>query len=514
MTSAEARADFALPPVMDELINRGWLGEKTGQGFYKRIKLPDGGTRILVLDPATFEYRPARPVSLPALDAVRSLDTPGARTRTLFLDPGPVGEFMRATIGPTLLYAARVTPEIAHGIDDVDRVMRWGFGWEIGPFETMDAIGVREVAATVPAGLCPPLVAELLEHGRSTFRDATLPPAGRGCEILRAAREQSRIVRHTPGASLVDLGDGVLAVEFHSKMNTIGSDAVDMIAAGVQHASRNFRALVVGNEGAVFSAGADLRLVLAAAQERRWDQIDVMVRAFQATALSLKYADVPVVVAPAGLTLGGGCEITMHADRVVAAAETYMGLVEVGVGLIPAGGGTKEMLIRCLEGRLPGTTVSLLPFVQRAFETIAFAKVSSSGPDAVQLGYLRRTDGFTMNRDRLIADAKSRALARAAEGYQPPARAGAIPAGGESLLAVLKVGIHLAHRAGRISDHDVLVGHKLASILAGGSLPHATTVSEDYLLDLEREAFLCLCGEPKTLERIAYTLNTGKSLRN
>jgi 3-hydroxyacyl-CoA dehydrogenase len=378
----------------------------------------------------------------------------------------------------------------------------------------MDAIGVPEVAAIVPVGQRPPLVTAIIDAGLAVFRDAPLAPAGPGCEILRAAREQSRIVRHNAGASLVDLGDGVLAVEFHSKMNAIGGDAIEMITAGVQEASRNFRALIVGNEAANFSAGANLMLVLLEAQAGHWGEIDVMVRAFQDANLSLKYADVPVLVAPVGLTLGGGCEITLHADRVVAAAETYMGLVEVGVGLIPAGGGTKEMLIRCLEGRPPGASVSLLPFVQPAFETIAFAKVSASGPDAVRLGYLRRTDGFTMNRDRLIADAKCRALARVAEGYQPPTRAHAIPAGGESLLAVLKVGVHLAHRAGRISDHDVLIGHKLASILAGGALPHATTVSEEYLLDLEREAFLSLCGEPKTLERIAHTLKTGKALRN
>jgi 3-hydroxyacyl-CoA dehydrogenase len=514
LPTAEARAAFRLPAIVDELVNRGWLGEKTGQGFYKRVKLPDGGTRILALDPTNFEYRPVKPVALPALERVATIESLGERVRALYTADDRVGAFMRATLGPTLLYAAQVAPEIAHGIDDVDRVMRWGFGWDAGPFEVMDAIGLPAVVAGVPEADQPALIREARAAGRTTFRDAPLAPAAEGCEILRSARERSRVVRQNAGASLVDLGDGVLAVEFHSKMNALGGDAVAMIGAGVEEASKNFRALVVGNEAPHFSAGANLMLVLLEAQEGNWDEIDLMVRAFQAATMSLKYADVPVVVAPGGLTLGGGCEISMHGDRVQAAAETYMGLVEVGVGLIPAGGGTKEMLIRSLDARPRTGSGSLLPFAQQAFETIAFAKVSASGPDAVRLGYLRRTDGFTMNRDRLIADAKTRALARAAEGYQPPAPARAIPVGGETILAALKTGVHLAWRSARISDHDALIGRKLAGILAGGNLPHATTVSEQYLLDLEREAFLSLCGEPKTLERIAYTLKTGKTLRN
>jgi 3-hydroxyacyl-CoA dehydrogenase len=271
---------------------------------------------------------------------------------------------------------------------------------------------------------------------------------------------------------------------------------------------------VVGNESVNFSAGANLMLLLLEAQEGNWDEVDMMVRAFQGATQALKYADVPVIVAPVGLAIGGGCEIALHGDRVQAAAETYMGLVEVGVGLIPAGGGTKEMLIRCLESRPAGAQIDLLPYVQRAFETIAFGKVATSGPDAKRMGFLRPTDAITMNRDRLIADAKARALARVAEGYQPPPRPTAIPVGGENLLAALSLGVHLARRGDRISDHDALIGRKLAWILAGGSLPHATTVSEQYLLDLEREAFVSLCGEPKTLERIGYTLKTGKTLRN
>jgi len=363
------------------------------------------------------------------------------------------------------------------------------------------------------AGGLPPLVDAPLRSGRQTLRDGELAPAAPDLQILRTARERSRVVRKNPGASLVDLGDGVLCVEFHSKMNVVGGDTIQMLHAGVREASRSFAALVVGNEAANFSAGANLMLLLLEAQEENWEEIDTMVRAFQQANMAMRYADVPVVVAPAGLTLGGGCEMTLHADRVQAAAESYIGLVEVGVGLIPAGGGTKEMTARAADTMAPGTS-DYLPPIQRAFETVAFAKVSSSAPDAQRLGYLRATDAFTMNRERLLADAKARALQRVKEGYQPPPPRRAIPAGGDTVLAPLKLGIHLAWRAGRISDHDALVGRKLATVMAGGTLPHPSTVTEQELLDLEREAFMSLVGERKTQERMQFTLKTGKALRN
>jgi 3-hydroxyacyl-CoA dehydrogenase len=302
----------------------------------------------------------------------------------------------------------------------------------------------------------------------------------------------------------------VLCLEFHSKMNAIGGDTIDMLRRAVKEAADNFAALVVGNDGLHFSAGANLMLLLLEAQEGNWDEVNMMIRAFQGATMGLRYADVPVVVAPAGLTLGGGCEIALHADRVQAAAESYIGLVEVGVGLIPAGGGTKEMLARSMDELPPGADV--LPFVQRVFETIGFGTVSTSGPDAKRIGYLRAGDAVTMNRDRLLADARTLALSLVG-GYVPP-QPRSIPVGGANVLAALKLGVHLAWRAGRISDHDVLIGRKLAWILAGGDTPAATTVSEQHLLDLEREAFLSLCGERKTQERIAHTLKTGKPLRN
>ena len=469
LESPQDRAIFEPPAFVTEMVDRGWIGAKAGQGFYK--KASDG--QILTLDPASMEYRPKEPARLPSIDAARSIEDPGERIRTLLKGNDKVGRFLRATLVPTLEYAERVAPQIAHDRTDIDNAMRWGFGWQLGPFETMQAIGPGPVRI--------------------------------------ADRRAKTIVKRKPGASLVDLGDGVLSVEFHSKMNAVGGDTIQMLQAGVKEASANFSALVVGNDAVNFSAGANLMLLLLEAQDRNWDDVDMMIRGFQGATMALKYADVPVVVAPAGLALGGGCEIVLHADRVQAAAETYMGLVEVGVGLIPAGGGTKEMLARAMDAAPAGADP--LPLVQRVFETIGLAKVSTSGPDARRLGYLRDSDGISMNRDRLLEDAKSIALARVHDYVRPQPRA-AIRVGGDGVLAALKLGIHLAWRAGRISDHDALIGRKLAWILAGGDAPHATTATEQQLLDLEREAFLSLCGERKTQERIAHTLKTGKPLRN
>ncbi|HZR22777.1 MAG TPA: 3-hydroxyacyl-CoA dehydrogenase NAD-binding domain-containing protein [Vicinamibacterales bacterium] len=455
-----------LPPLIAQMVERGWIGEKAGQGFYKKV-----GKDILTLDPKTLEYRPKQPAKIASLEAAKSIDDVRERTQMLLSAKDKAGEFLRATLTPTIDYAARVAPDIAYSREDVDKAMKWGFGWELGPFEIAD----RAASASV------------LRH--------------------------KTIVKKNAGASLVDLGDGVLCVEFHSKMNAIGADTIAMLHAGVKEAAANFAALVVGNDAPNFSAGANLMLLLLEAQEGNWDEIDLAVRTFQNCTQALRFADVPVVVAPAGMTLGGGCEIAIHGDRIQAAAETYMGQVEVGVGLIPAGGGTKEMYARVVDD-LPKNTGDLLPFAQRVFELLGFGTVSTSAAHARELGFLRDADQVTMNRDRLLDDAKAFALERVREGYRRPQPRTAIPVGGETLLAALKLGVHLALRAGRISEHDAVVGRALANIIAGGSLPHQTTVTEQYLLDLEREAFLKLCGERKTLERIQYTLKTGKPLRN
>jgi 3-hydroxyacyl-CoA dehydrogenase len=470
-------SQFRFPPFVEEMLTRGWIGEKAGRGFYERRKNAAGDTDIWALDPQTMEYRPRQPVSLPSLDAAAALSLP-ERMRKLYSGKDRVGEFLRATLPGSLQYAAEVAPEIAHSIDDIDRAMQWGYGWPLGPFELADAIGLND----------------------KPHRTSPLGPASPELEILPSARDREKVVASNAGASLIDLGDGVLAVSLHSKMNAIGGDALDMLQRGVREASDNFAALVVAAEGPNFSVGANLMLLLLEAQEGNWEDIDGMVRSFQQSTVGLRYSEVPVVVAPFGLALGGGCEVVLHGDRVRAAAESYIGLVEAGVGLIPAGGGTKEMLLR------------LGP--EKAFETIGFAKTSTSAPEARRLGYLKDVDSWTMNRDRLVFDAKQLALKRVQEGYRPPVRPTQIPVGGDAVRATLDLGVHLAWRAGRISDHDAVIGRKLSWILAGGSLPHAAKVSEDRLLDLEREAFLSLCGERKTLERIQYTLKTGKTLRN
>jgi 3-hydroxyacyl-CoA dehydrogenase len=473
----ERGAGFHFPPFVAEMVARGWLGEKAGGGFYQRRTAASGQTEIWTLDPQSMEYRPRQTPRLASLEATAPLPL-ADRVRKLFNGTDRVGEFLRATLPPSLRYTAEVTPEIAHSPDDVDRAMRWGYGWPQGPFELWDAV----------------------ELDSRTVRTAPLEPAHPEFLILARASERKPPVASNAGASLIDLGDGVLAVSLHSKMNAIGGDALAMLQRGVQEAAANFAALVVTTESQNFSVGANLMLLLLEAQEENWDEIEDMIRSFQRATTGLRYAEVPVIVAPSGLTLGGGCEIVLHGDRVQAAAESYIGLVEAGVGLIPAGGGTKEMLLRVGP--------------QRAFETIGFGKTSTSAPDARRLDYLRDVDTITMNRDRLVFDAKQRALARVREGYLPPVPPSAIPVGGDPLRAMLDLGVHLAWRSGRISDHDALIGRKLAWVLAGGFLPHASKVSEDHLLDLEREAFLSLCGEPKTLERIQHTLKTGKPLRN
>jgi 3-hydroxyacyl-CoA dehydrogenase len=516
---ADERRAFELPTAIRQMVAAGLLGDKTGAGFYKKV-VQDGTSKILSLDlnglsavasPKADMYIPSRPPKLPSLESAAANDDLRSRLRTLFLSKDRVGDLLRRTLGTTLVYAARVATDVAHSIDDVDRAMRWGFGWDLGPFEIWDAIGIDTILDACAVSDPPAIVRDAVGQGRKRFRDHALPPGGAGLLILQSARERSSVVRKNAGASLVDLGEGVLCVEFHSKMNALGGDAIEMLQAGVREAATNFAALVVGNDAPHFSAGANLMLLLLEAQEGNWDEIDLMVRSFQSATMALKTSSVPVVAAPAGLALGGGCEVCLHTDRVQAAAESYIGLVEVGVGLIPAGGGSKEMLLRAIDHAGSG---DISPHVQSAFTTMAFARVSSSGADARRLGYLRDVDGVTMNRERVMADARTTALRRVEEGYQARQPRSAVPVLGPDLMAVLSLGVHLAHRAGRISDHDALIGRKLAWILSGGGLPHRTTVTEQHLLDLEREAFLSLCGERKTLERIGYTLKTGKTLRN
>ena len=530
----ESREMWRVPAFVEEMMKRGWLGDKTGSGFYKRVK-KGGDSEILTLDWQKMEYRPRQKAKFGSIEAGKQIEETHERIRALS-GPGMDGKgdkasrFLWACLSENCLYAARRLPEIANSVVDVDRAMRWGFAWELGPFEVWDAIGVARMAEALgrEGKQIPPVVNDVLaapkksfyetEKGRTRYFDvgakAMKPvPEPAGIIILKSLKDRSGVVQTNSGASLIDLGDGVLCCEFHSKMNSIGGDIGAMIHAGVKRLGSEFDAMVIANQAPNFSVGANLMLLLVTAQEGEWDDIHMAVRQFQGVNMAIKYAPGPVVAAPQGMALGGGCEISLSSARIHAAAEAYIGLVETGVGLIPGGGGTKEMLIRANEHAGGGEDLDLFHALKPIFETIAMAKVSTSGEEARSLGFLRRSDLIAMNRDRQVADAKATALALVREGYHPPAPA-EIRVLGEEFLAGAKLAIHMLVRGEFASEHDAVVARKLAYILAGGSVTAPQTVSEQYILDLEREAFVSLCGERKTQERIAHTLKTGKPLRN
>ncbi len=526
------REMFVMPEFVTKMIERGLLGNKTKAGFYQRKKGEADKREIWTLDAATLDYRPAQKVKLPSLDMAKNIEDTRARLKALVWAKDRVGAFLWKTLARTLTYTAERIPEIADTVVEVDRAMRWGFNWELGPFEVWDAIGVeksvaklKEEGKTVPANVQAMLAAGAKtfytkKDGKQFYFDFAAneyrPLADQpGTIILKSLKDQTDVVRKNSGASLIDLGDGVACLEFHSKMNSIGGDTLEMLKVALNEVEKNFVGLVVGNQGVNFSVGANLMLMLMEAQDENWEELDMIGRFFQSSVMSLRYSPKPVVVAPFQMVFGGGCEMVLHADRVRAAAETYIGLVEVGVGIIPAGCGTKEMLVRAMDS-IPTDMKDgdPFPFVKRAFETIALAKVATSAEQARDFGFLREEDSISMNADRLIADAKKQVLALAAGGYVQPQQRTDIPALGNPALATLKLGVHLMKRAGYISDHDALIGEKLARILTGGDLNHATRVSEQYLLDLEREAFLSLIGTRKTQDRIGHMLKTGKPLRN
>jgi 3-hydroxyacyl-CoA dehydrogenase len=528
----EERDMFVVPDVLAQMVQRGLLGNKTKAGFYRKQKGEGDKREIWALDTASLDYRPAQKVKLPALDVAKNIDDLAERVKGLVWSKDRTGTFLWKTVTKTLSYAAKRIPEIADNVVEVDRAMRWGFGWELGPFEVWDAIGVeksvarmKEDGAEVPSNVEAMLAAGATsfyknENGERAYFDFKQgkyvpladPP---GVLILKSVKDRSGVIKKNAGASLIDIGDGVACLEFHSKMNAIGGDTLQMLKFALSEVDKNFLGLVVGNQGPNFCVGANIMLMLMEAQEENWDELDMMARVFQQSTMSLRYSPKPVVVAPFQMVFGGGCEMVLHADRVRAGAETYIGLVEVGVGIIPAGGGTKEMLLRALDSIPKGTSdADPFPFVKRAFETIALAKVATSAEEARALGFLSADDTISMNADRLIADAKKEVLSLAASGYVAPQQRTDIPALGEPALATLKLGIHQMKRAGYISDHDAEIGTQLARILTGGDLNHQTLVSEQYLLDLEREAFLKLVSMRKTQERIAHMLKTGKPLRN
>ncbi|HXQ25163.1 MAG TPA: 3-hydroxyacyl-CoA dehydrogenase NAD-binding domain-containing protein [Candidatus Acidoferrales bacterium] len=532
----ESREMYRVPALAEEMMKRGWLGEKTGSGFYKRVKGVGGESEILTLDWHKMDYRPREKSKLGSIEAGKAIEETRERLRAL-VGPALEGQggdkgsrFLWACLGDTCLYAARRVPEIADRILDIDRAMRWGFGWELGPFEVWDAIGVERMAKALERGgkQMPPLVAKVLaspkklfyemEKGSARYFDlaaGALAPVqeSAGILILKSIKDRTSVVQENSGASLIDIGDGVLCCEFHAKMNAIGGDIFAMLQAGVARLESEFEAMVIANQAPNFSAGANLMLLLMTTQEGEWDDIHLAVRQFQRANMAIKYAPRPVVAAPQGMALGGGCEIPLHSAKIHAAAETYIGLVEAGVGLIPGGGGTKEMLIRANEHAAGGDNLDLMHALRPVFENIAMAKVSTSGEEARSLGYLRPSDLIAMNRDRQVADAKQTALAMVRAGYHPPAPA-EIRVLGEEFFAAAKLAVHMMIRGEYATEYDGVVARKLAYIMAGGRITAAQSVPEQYILDLEREAFVSLCGERKTQERIAHTLKTGKPLRN
>ena len=530
-----------LPPFVASMIERRWLGDKTRQGFYKKEKPAGGGEVRLALDWKTLEYHPAEKPRLPSLDMAKNVERlPERLTQLLSGDPqkDKAARFHHALLHALWNYAADCLPEIAGSAADIDRAMRAGFNWEMGPFELWDAAGVRQSVERMRAAGEPvsPVVERMLAAGaeswyRDNGRECFDPESGayrrievpEGVARVASARASGGVVRSNAGCSLVDIGGGAACLELHSPKDAIGEDIVRMITATLRPDSdtvRNFSAFVISGDAANFSVGANLMQLLLSVQEEEWDDVDLAVRAFQQMTAAIKFCPRPVVVAPFGFCFGGGAEIAIHGIRRQAHAELYMGLVETGVGLLPAGGGCKEMTLHAVDAAAAlrdagrSESVELQDALRRNFETVAMAKVSTSAVEAGRFGFLSTGDGITMNRERLLGDARRLALELAGAGYAPPAPRTQIPAPGENMLATLKLGVRMMREGEYISDHDVKVANRVAHVLCGGSVTPGTPVTEQYLLDLEREGFLSLCGESKTQERIAYTLKNGKPLRN
>jgi 3-hydroxyacyl-CoA dehydrogenase len=529
--AGKERDIFAPSSFIQQMIKNQWLGLKTKQGFYKKVK-GEGKEETLVLDYEKLEYRPQQKVNLPSLEMAKNIEDVRERVKSFVMSPDRGGQFAWKILKKILLYSAEKVPEISNDIVNIDRAMKWGYNWELGPFELWDAMGLKPSVKRMEkeGETIPPLVEQLLSKGYSSFyekKDGHVFYFDLGTGqyqkveekpeiiLLPSLKDRNKTILSNPGASLIDLGDGVACLEFHSKMNSIGTDTVQMIREALKVVEEKFDGLVIGNHSDNFSVGANLMLMLFEIQDENWDDIEAVVKAFQDALMAVKYFEKPVVAAPFGLTLAGGCEVCLACAKMQAAAETYMGLVEVGVGLIPAGGGTKEMLLRCTEGIPPGVVdVELLPFVRKAFETVAMAKVGTSAKEAQQLGYMRMTDKVTINRDFLIHDAKHTVLDLIKEGYRPPRPKNNIKVMGERGHALLQMGLFFMREGGYISQYDEHVAKKVAYIMSGGNLPDGTEVTEQYLLDLEREAFVSLCGEQKTQERMEYMLKKGKPLRN
>ncbi len=528
----EKRDEFKLPEFIEKMIENKWLGDKTGQGFYKKIKT-EKGKEILELNYNTLEYEPKKKPISKSLEIAKQAGGVKNRIKAFLYGKDKLADFAWKTVTNTLIYAANKIPEISNDIVNIDNALKWGFNWSLGPFETWDAIGVRKSVEKLKSeGVAiPDKIEKFLEAGNETFykeedgkklywcflenKYKPIKQDERAVTLKGIKRESNKILAKNNGASLIDIGDGILCLEFHSKMNAIGADTVNMINKSVEIVENGYEGLIIANEGKAFSVGANLMLVLFEAEDEEWEELDFMVKAFQKACMNIKYCSKPVVAAPFGYTFGGGLEICMACDAINAFAETYTGLVEVGVGVIPAGGGTKELIVRNLDC-IPDNAVGVdrLPFARRAFETIAMAKVATSAIEAKDFGYFNKFDTVTMNKDFLIHDAKQLCLGLAQSGYIPKMHRNEIQVSGKAALSLFKVAIYTMKEAKQISDYDAYIGEKLAYVVAGGDLDEGTIVDEWYLLDLEREAFLSLAGHPKTQARMRHMLRFNKPLRN
>ena len=546
----DERSELQVPGFFKQMLERKWLGDKTKGGFYKKVKSGEGGDdERLAIDWKTLEYRPRQKPKFAALDMAKNVEETPARLRMLLGLEGSgsqkgdkAGAFLWASLSDLWTYCANRIPEISDSVVEIDSAMRLGFNWELGPFELWDAAGVEVTVARMKKEGRPVAAnaEKLLASGRKSWyaddpkatsgktyfdlasgglKPVEVPP---GVWSVEVARKSNGVVKKNSGASLVDLGEGVGCIQFHSKMNAIGADIVTMVAQTLKPggAGDGFDAFVITNDAQNFSVGANVMLLLMSIQEEEWDDIDLAIRQFQGMTQAIKFSPKPVVAAPFGMALGGGCEMSLHAAARQPHAELYMGLVEVGVGLLPGGGGCKEMLLRAVDSAASirpggrGDSVEMLEAMKKAFEAIAMAKVSTSAHEARGLGFLSDPDRITMNRERVLSDAKARALELVRAGYEPPIMRTDVPAPGENILAALKMGVYTMRQGEYITEHEQKLGTKIAEVLCGGNVTPGTLVSEQYLLDLEREAFKSLCGERKTQERIQYTLKTGKPLRN
>jgi 3-hydroxyacyl-CoA dehydrogenase len=529
----EQREAFQVPEFLKKLVAAGAIGEKSGAGFYKKSKGASGKTEILTLNLETGEYGPQQKIKFDCIGKAKNADGAAASLKAMVGGSDPGSQLAWKCTAETLIYAANRIPEIADDVVNIDNAMKWGFGWDLGPFESWDALGVAASVARMQAdGLAVPAWVEaMLAAGRTSFyaRDASgtttywdvasgavkAVPRSTGHLLIADLKAAEKAVDRSVSADLIDIGDGVLLLEFHSKMNALDdmifakyAKALDLLDEG------KFDALVVGNQaGNAFCAGANIMMILMGAMQQAWGQVEAQVKQMQDLLMRAKYSKKPVVTAPYGLTLGGGVEVAMHSSATRAAGELYMGLVEVGVGLIPAGGGCKELLVRYLGDIPQDIDYDPNPFVQKAFERIGLAKISTSAEEARAYGYLRPHDTLTLDPDGLIADAKATALGLVSAGYQPT-KPRTIKLPGSQGRAAIELYLYQMHQGGYVTDHDVTVTKKLAHVLTGGNIPGGTPITEQQLLDLEREAFLSLCGEPKTQARIQNMLTTGKPLRN